>query len=139
MVNFQSENDFVLDSEKTYKKWLADIAIVHGKLISDLGYVFCSDSFLYQMNKEYLNHDTYTDVITFDYVEDDLIKGEIYISTDRVTENAIEFNVQFDHELKRVMAHGLLHLCGYGDRNSDEIIRMRELENNALKMFHVKQ
>lgn len=139
MISFHSQLDFSLESEKDYRKWLNKIAALHGKVVTDLSYVFCSDEYLHEMNVEYLQHDTLTDIITFDYVDGDLLKGEIYISVDRVKENAEEYRVSFDHELKRVIAHGLLHLCGYGDKNEEEKKLMRQLENDAIDMFHVKQ
>ncbi len=139
MISFHSQNDFILTSEKDYKSWLNAIALIHNMTVADLSYVFCSDDYLHQINVEYLDHDTYTDIITFDYAEESIIKGEIYISTDRVTENAREFDVSFNHELKRVMAHGLLHLCGYGDKEEDEKSLMRQFENESIDMFHVKQ
>lgn len=139
MISFHSQLEFSLESEKDYRKWLKEIAALHGKVVTDLSYVFCSDEYLHEMNVEYLQHDTLTDIITFDYVENDLLKGEIYISVDRVKENAVEYRVSFDHELKRVIAHGLLHLCGYGDKNEEEKKLMRQLENDAIDMFHVKQ
>ena len=139
MISFHSQVEFKLKSEKDYRRWLNEIARSYGKVLADLSYVFCSDEYLHEINLEYLQHDTLTDIITFDYAEGDLLKGEIYISVDRVKENALEYNVIFDHELKRVIAHGLLHLCGYGDKNEEEKKLMRQLENDAIGMFHVKQ
>ena len=103
-----------------------------GKVVGELTYVFCNDQQLLKLNKEFLNHDTLTDIITFDYSLGNEIHGEIYISTDRVEENAEEFEVSFMNELSRVMVHGILHLCGYKDKSEEEKNQMRNKENHYL-------
>lgn len=107
--------------------------------VSRLDYVFCSDDYLLEINKKFLRHDYYTDIITFDLSDADSIKGEIYISIDRVKENAILQSAAFKDELARVIFHGALHLCGYKDKKKSEINLMRQKENYYLKLFHVKQ
>lgn len=139
MISYNYQSTFELKHENHYSKWLNAIAYSESYTIKNLGFVFCSDDFLLDINQKYLNHDTYTDIITFDYVEEDRIIGEIYISIDRVRDNAVAYKVSFLNELHRVMAHGLLHLCGYGDKTQDEQRLMRDLENQKIKMFHVKQ
>lgn len=134
-IEFASQNDFIIDNENAYTNWLIEIANKEGYEVSELTYVFCDDDYLLDINQRYLDHDTYTDIITFDYVEDRDIKGEIYISIDRITENANTFEVSFYTELKRVLAHGMLHLCGYGDKSPSEIQLMRKKENEAVNSF----
>jgi rRNA maturation RNase YbeY len=99
----------------------------------DLCFIFCSDLFLLDMNKKHLNHDYYTDVITFDYTADNVVSGDIFISVERIDENARKFGVSFNHELSRVMYHGVLHLCGYDDKQKDEKRTMREKEDFYIK------
>lgn len=137
MIEFNSENNFVLKNRNKVKDWLLLVTQKEGKELGELGYVFCSDEYLYNINIEYLNHDTFTDIITFDYCTEDIISGEIYISTDRVAENGKVFNVKFTHELARVMVHGLLHLCGYPDETLDEKRTMRGLEDKYIAMIDV--
>jgi probable rRNA maturation factor len=139
MIELNYQNDFEQLDALIYTKWLDLIAVSETKTIGEVSYVFCSDVFLLQINQDYLGHDTFTDIITFDYCEEGLINGEIYISTDRVKENAISFGVSLINELQRVMAHGLLHLCGYGDKSEAEAQLMRDKENEKIGMFHVKQ
>ena len=139
MIEFNYQNNFEPLGDLEYSNWLNAVATSEDKTIGNLSYVFCSDDFLLEINQSYLNHDTYTDIITFDYNEDGLLNGEIYISTDRVVENALRFRESETNELHRVMVHGLLHLCGYPDKTDEEKDMMRKLENEKIKMFHVKQ
>lgn len=139
MIEFNYQNNFAPLGDLEYSNWLNAVATSEDKTIGNLSYVFCSDDFLLEINQSYLNHDTYTDIITFDYNEDGLLSGEIYISTDRVVENALRFRESETNELHRVMVHGLLHLCGYPDKTDEEKDVMRKLENEKIKMFHVKQ
>ena len=139
MIEFNYQNNFEPLGDLEYSNWLNAVATSEDKTIGNLSYVFCSDDFLLEINQSYLNHDTYTDIITFDYNEDGLLNGEIYISTDRVVENALRFRESETNELHRVMVHGLLHLCGYPDKTDEEKDVMRKLENEKIKMFHVKQ
>lgn len=103
--------------------------------LGDINYIFCSDEELLEINIRHLNHSTYTDIITFDYTEGNKISSDIFISIDRVEENAKKFKVSFEEELHRVMIHGILHLCGYKDKSKADAELMRKKENAALKMF----
>lgn len=139
MVEFNYQSDFRLDNELVYSRWLEAVALSESQTIGNVSYVFCDDDFLHNINVSFLDHDTLTDIITFDYCDDDLLHGEIYISIDRVKDNSHDFNVSFDSELHRVMSHGLLHLCGYGDKSIEEQLVMRTKEDEKINMFHVKQ
>jgi rRNA maturation RNase YbeY len=139
MIEFNYQAGFKLSNESSYAEWCRQIIDSEDFTFKSVQYIFCTDEFLLDINQEFLKHDTYTDIITFDYGVDDLIEGEIYISVDRLKDNAMAYNVTFDEELLRVMAHGILHLCGYPDKSEEEerIMRIKELEK--MKMFHVKQ
>lgn len=139
MVVFNYQADFKLDDEVAFSKWIRDVVKSEKKMDGDISYVFCTDDFLLDINQRFLNHDTFTDIITFDYCEEDTVNGEIYISVDRVKENADSFMVSFDQELRRVMSHGVLHLCGYGDKSVTDKQVMTDKENEKINMFHVKQ
>jgi rRNA maturation RNase YbeY len=118
------------------KQWLKSVAEQKGYKIKNLNYVFCSDEYLYDLNVQFLNHDTYTDIITFDQSESkDAIEGDIYISTERVKENALKLDTEFQTELLRVIIHGLLHLCGFRDKTKTESLGMRNEEDKALDIF----
>lgn len=120
-----------------WKRWLRQIAYFEHHQIVSLEYVFCSDEFLLKINQESLQHDEYTDIITFDLRDEPVdgnVEGEIYISLDRVADNAQKYNVPFEHELARVMAHGLLHLCGYGDKTQAEQKVMRSKEDHYIAL-----
>ncbi|MGY6522207.1 MAG: rRNA maturation RNase YbeY [Mongoliitalea sp.] len=136
-VHFFEENiRFDIKPKAIYKKWLKEIAWTHGKKLGELNYIFCSDEHLYTINVEYLNHHTYTDIITFDNSEEEkLIEGDIFISIDRVRENAEKLSISFETELKRVMSHGLLHLLGYKDKKQEEQQLMRSLEEKSIALF----
>lgn len=137
MVNFFSEGvDFDVPSPLKTKKWIKNASISESYEISELNYIFCSDEYLLDINKQYLDHDYFTDIITFDNSEEDnKLEGDIYISVDRVRENAETFHSDFDTELRRVLIHGLLHLAGYED--SDEGLKqaMRAKEDEYLRVF----
>ena len=138
----QSGN-FELDKEQQLKKWVSEVIKCRGKQVGNINYLFCDDEYLLEVNQKYLDHDTYTDIITFDYVVADLISGDIMISIDRVGENAQSYNVSFEQELRRVVIHGVLHLLGQGDKSDSEAAEMRHQEEDALAlwndMFPVKQ
>ncbi|MCF8331498.1 MAG: rRNA maturation RNase YbeY [Bacteroidales bacterium] len=132
---FKEEVDEVIN-EELVKKWLHQVCNHENKEIENLNYIFCTDSYLLDINKEYLKHFNYTDVITFQYHEPgESISGDIFISTDRVKENAISYNVTFEDELRRVIVHGLLHLIGYKDSDEDQKKEMRNKEDFYLKRF----
>lgn len=114
--------------------WLQDVCSKEGYNLGDLNLVFCSDSYLLQVNQEYLNHDYYTDIITFDYTNDNLASGDLFISIDRVRDNANSYKVEFLNELQRVVVHGVLHLLGYKDKSENDEKLMRQKENEYLKI-----
>lgn len=121
------------------RAWLE--ALIHGyeKEVGEIAIIFCTDSYLLEINKEELNHHDYTDIITFDYCAGDLISGDLYISVDRIRENAAKFEVKSLEEMSRVMAHGVLHLIGFQDKTPQTQAAMRNAENRALaELFHVK-
>lgn len=136
MIEFFSETDFSLDNPEAFSKWINTVLKSDGYNEGDITYVFCDDDYLHKINLEYLNHDTLTDIISFDYSVGKQIHGEIYISIDRVKENALEFNEPFDDELKRVVIHGILHFMGYKDKTPVEEQIMRNKENEAIATFH---
>lgn len=134
---FEEETTFKLVQKNRYKNWIKQIAKNEGYSMGELNYIFCSDEYLLQINVDYLDHDTLTDIITFDQRDDPKeISGEIYISVDRVSENALLFKVPFQTELERVISHGLLHLCGYSDKNKEEKLHMRLKEDEALRVLN---
>lgn len=132
------ETDWCLAEEQPEIDWLLRLGSEYGRAIGELNYIFCSDDYLLEMNRQYLNHDYYTDVITFDLahseLETDAIHGDVYISADRVGEHAKDFGVSFETELRRVMAHGLLHLLGFDDTDEEKSARMREEEERCLQL-----
>ena len=139
MIEFAAQTDFELTQPGLHSEWLSEVAHSEGCSVVGLQYVFVTDEELYEMNVKYLNHNTLTDIITFDYTENEALSGDLFISIDRVRENADTFAVSFDVELRRVMVHGLLHLAGYGDKNPEDEALMRQKEDEKLKMFHVEQ
>jgi probable rRNA maturation factor len=120
--------------------WFSNVCTVENKNLGDINVVFCSDEYLLEMNREHLNHDYYTDIITFDYSEVPLVSGDLFISVDRVKDNSKELSLPFEDELCRVCVHGLLHLCGYKDKSEldEKLMRSKEDEMLALRMFHVE-
>lgn len=139
MINFNYELSFQLDNEELYSQWIQDVIISERKELGEINYIFCDDEYLLDINQQYLDHDYYTDVISFDYTENDLISGDVFISIDRVRENAKDYNVEFEEELKRVIIHGVLHYCGYCDKSEAEEQFMRNKEEEKVRLFHVKQ
>ena len=133
-IEFHAEGEFVLENPSQIKEWFEATAKAEGKHIGALNYIFCDDEYLIKINVEFLNHDTYTDIITFDYCVGDELISDIYISTERVAENAKEYKESFENELHRVLIHGLLHLCGYKDKTEEEASLMREKENYYLSL-----
>jgi rRNA maturation RNase YbeY len=115
------------------KKQIHSLISMENKKAGDLCFIFCTDAFMLDMNKKHLNHDYYTDIITFDYTADNVVSGDIFISVEQIDGNAREFGVSFNHELSRVMYHGVLHLCGYKDKSENEKRTMREKEDFYLK------
>ena len=138
-INFYSENDFDLEDHNRYSSWLERVILSEDKKLEEISYIFCDDEYLLNINQEYLDHDTYTDIITFDYCVGNILQADIYISTERVKENAESFQVDFDEELRRVLSHGILHLCGYKDKTVAQAEIMRGKEEEKMKLFHVEQ
>jgi len=132
MISFYSEVPFEVSNADTTAAWLSSIISQENYNEGDVSIVFCDDAFLHKLNVEFLNHDTLTDVISFDYSVGKEIHGEIFISIERVQENAIEFNQTFNSELSRVMAHGVLHFCGYKDKSKSDAVSMRSKEEFYL-------
>lgn len=135
MISFNYEFDFILDHEEFFVSWIESIIVSENKNVGEIAYVFCDDEYLHAINMQYLNHDTFTDIISFDYSEGDIISGDIFISIERVRENAIDFKVSFEEELKRVLAHGVLHYCGYKDKSDTDVALMRRKEEEKINMF----
>lgn len=135
-IQFSFQTNYPLKSRTKIKQWIKQIIESKGKKTGNITYIFCDDEYLLEVNKQYLQHDYYTDVITFDYVENDLIGGDIFISTDRVRENALAFGSSETEELHRVIIHGALHLLGLKDKSKEEASQMREAENEALKLLN---
>ena len=133
MISFHSEVPFEISDSDATVLWLTSIISQENYNEGEVSIVFCDDEFLHKLNVEFLNHDTLTDVISFDYSIGKEIHGEIFISIDRVRENANEFNQNFDTELSRVMAHGVLHYCGYKDKSTSEAAIMRSKEEFYLQ------
>ena len=127
-----SECDFELKKDLSITKWLKDVISTENKELGEINYIFCDDQYLLKKNQEYLKHDTFTDIITFDYTEQNRINADIFISIERVKENAITFAVPFDNELRRVIIHGVLHLMGYADKSEEDTETMRSKENFYL-------
>lgn len=138
MISFNYESEFSLEQEDLYASWIENIVLSENKILGEISYIFCDDAYLHTINMQYLNHDTLTDIISFDYTEGDVISGDIFISVERVHDNALDFNVSFDEELKRVLAHGVLHYCGYKDKTDSDAILMRSKEEEKIKLFHVE-
>jgi len=135
-VYFSSTVKIKTPPKKILKIWVEKIVVSEKRKLKNLSYTFCSDEELFQKNKQFLNHTTYTDIITFDYSEENILSGEIYISAERVKENAEKFKIAFADELIRVMAHGVLHLCGYKDKSPIQQKQIRTAENRAIKLFN---
>ena len=139
MIDFVYNTDFRLANKEIFSRWLISVANDEGYLIDTLVFLFVDDNEILEMNKKFLKHDYYTDVITFGDLEDKKISGDIAISIERVLDNSKTYGVEFEEELKRVMVHGLLHIMGYNDKASNDKSVMSQKENKAMKMFHVKQ
>lgn len=122
-------------NETEINEWISKVVKSHNRELGELAYIFCSDEKILEVNNEYLQHDYYTDIITFDYTEGQIISGDMFISLDTVRTNAELFKTNYDEELLRVIVHGVLHLCGFGDKTEDEESKMRELENKALSLI----
>ena len=138
MISFNYELDFTLENEQAFQDWLSEVITSENKTEGEINYIFCDDEYLLEINQQYLDHDTLTDIISFDYSIGNDLHGDIFISIERVRENALDFNVSFTEELKRVMVHGVLHYCGYKDKTENDEKVMRQKEEEKMTMFHVK-
>jgi len=139
MIDFNYETDFELSDEAQYAEWISEVITSEGKKVGDISYIFCDDEYLLEINQQHLDHDTLTDIISFDYTMGNEISGDIFISVERVKDNAVDYNVPFAEELLRVMAHGVLHYCGYKDKGEEDEKLMRSKEEEKITLFHVKQ
>ena len=135
MITYQTEGIRMPDIKKRpTTAWIRAVAATYGKRVGDVNYIFCNDERILEVNREYLQHDYYTDIITFDYTEDDVISGDLFISLDTVKTNSEQFATEYDEELHRTIIHGILHLCGINDKGPGEREIMEAAENRALAM-----
>jgi probable rRNA maturation factor len=132
MINFNYETNFSLEDEGKISDWIVNVIDKEKYKLEEVNYVFCDDDYLHKLNVEFLNHDTLTDIISFDYSVGKVIQGDVFISVERVAENAIEYEVSFLEELHRVIVHGILHYCGYKDKTEKDAVLMRSKENYYL-------
>jgi len=139
MIDFNYETEFTLENEEAIINWLSKVILSENKKEGEINYIFCDDDYLHKINLEHLGHDTLTDIISFDYSIGNEINGDVFISIERVKDNAVDFDVLFDEELKRVLVHGILHYCGYKDKTDNDALIMRNKEDEKLAMFHVEQ
>lgn len=139
MIEYHYELDFKLISEKNHSGWVHRVVASEGGEIGQINYIFCNDRYLLELNRKYLKHNTLTDILTFDYSNGNEIVGDVFISVERVRENARDLGVVFQEELLRVMAHGVLHMVGYKDKIDSDRAAMRKKEDEKIKMFHVEQ
>lgn len=135
MINFFSETDFEFKNTTVTSKWIEDVIAFEGFELGDINYIFCNDEYLHKLNVDFLQHDTLTDIISFDNSLGKEIHGDIYISVERVKENAMLFKTPFSQELYRVIIHGILHYCGYKDKTESEAELMRLKEDKALQVI----
>lgn len=136
MISFENEDvELKLKNKLILKRWIKQVAESYGYKTGDLTYIFCSDDKILEVNRQYLQHDYYTDIITFDYDEDGVVSGDMFISVDTVRTNAEQYAPSFDDEMHRVIIHGVLHLCGLKDKAPDDEKKMRAAEEKALAML----
>jgi len=134
MISFHSEIDFKLEKPKMLQDWIENTILNEDKKIGELNYIFLDDEALLKINQEHLQHDYYTDIISFDYTLGRIISGDMFISIDRIRDNAVQFSNSFQDELHRVMIHGVLHYCGYKDKTETDIKEMRAKEDYYLSL-----
>ena len=128
-----------MHNEPDFSKWLSAVILSENKKEGEINYIFCDDNYLLEINQQYLDHDTLTDIISFDYSVGNEINGDIFVSVERVKENASDYKVTFHEEIQRVLVHGILHYCGYKDKTESDERIMRSKEEEKMKMFHVEQ
>ncbi|MCH9660860.1 MAG: rRNA maturation RNase YbeY [Bacteroidetes bacterium] len=135
MIEFFSETKFELENSKQVSTWIKDVILKEKFVLGEITYIFCDDEYLHKINLQFLNHDTFTDIISFDNTLGNEVHGEIYISVERVKDNALQYEVTFEEELNRVMIHGVLHFCGYTDKSEEESLVMRLKEDECLLLL----
>ncbi len=135
MISFNYETQFQLSNETIFEQWIKETIQNEGYSLGDINYIFCDDDYLHKINVEFLDHDTLTDIISFDYSVGKQLHGDIYISVERVEDNAKDFKVDFDVELSRVIIHGILHYCGYKDKTDEDAKVMRAKEEQYMKVL----
>jgi len=136
MIYFNFETEFDLKNQKNITEWITNTIHAEKHKLEEISYIFCDDKYLLELNINYLDHNTLTDIISFDYSVGKLISGDIFISIERVTENAKKFDVHFIDELHRVIIHGILHYCGYKDKTENDKTEMRNKENYYLELLN---
>ena len=137
MISYTAENvKMPAIRRRETSAWIRRVAATYGKKVGEVGYLFCDDAHILEVNREFLGHDYYTDIITFDYCEDDVLNGDIVISLDTVRSNAEKFGKDYGEELHRVIIHGILHLCGQNDKGPGEREQMEAAEDRALGLVH---
>lgn len=136
MIQFNYETDFKLEDEKKIQNWISSCIESYNLTEGEINYIFCDDEYLLKLNVEFLEHDTFTDIISFDYTLGKLISGDIFISVERVRENAQTFNQSFDNELNRVIIHGILHYLGFKDKSESDKLKMRSEEDKCLSLLN---
>lgn len=137
MINFNYETNFSLENEDAIKAWISKTIRAENRVEGEINYVFCDDDYLHKLNVEFLDHDTLTDIISFDYSVGNTINGDVFISVERVRDNARDFETRFQDELNRVIIHGILHYCGYKDKSAEEEKLMRGKEDDYLAKMGV--
>ncbi len=135
MISFNYETQFQLSNQTIFEQWIKETIQNEGCSLGDINYIFCDDDYLHKINVEFLDHDTLTDIISFDYSVGKQLHGDIYISVERVEDNAKDFKVDFDVELSRVIIHGILHYCGYKDKTDEDAKVMRAKEEQYMKVL----
>lgn len=135
MVAFNFETNFKLKNEKLLEDWICEVVKTHGFTVGEINFIFCDDTYLHELNIAFLQHDTLTDVISFDNTIGKLISGDVFISVERVADNAKDYKVSFDNELRRVMIHGVLHYIGFKDKTILEKTKMTAAEDQALMLL----
>ena len=139
MIEFNYEEIAFDFDEEVHSSWLSKVIVSENKTEGGISYLFCNDDFLLDLNKKFLDHDTLTDIITFDNSMGNTVGADVCISIDRVKDNAKDFEVSFEEELRRVLVHGVLHVCGYKDKSEDDAKIMRFKEDEKMALFHVEQ
>ena len=136
-INYQCQDiKFVLKEKRKISRWINDVIKSHQKKLGNVSYIFCSNEYILELNQKYLNHNYFTDIITFDYCSDNKVEGDIFISVDTVLDNSHRFKTNFNDELLRVIIHGVLHLVGFSDKTAKQQKQMRVLEDEALSIFY---